>query len=160
MHVLSAEPQVTEDPCVPNPCGRYSECTNSQGQARCACTEGYFGSPPNCRPECLLSSDCPPQMACIRQKCSDPCTGICGSNALCRAVNHRSICSCPPDFTGDPFVSCNKQAGILHLAILIKNVFFDQKILMSSWASTGVFPLVIFVGFLGMVLDPENRPKT
>ncbi len=110
-HVLLAEPQVTEDPCVPNPCGRYSDCTNNNGSPRCACQEGYTGSPPNCRPECLLSSDCSPHLACIRQKCVDPCVGICGSNAICKVMNHRSICSCPPDFTGDPFVSCNKQAG-------------------------------------------------
>ena len=111
LHVLSAEPQVTEDPCVPSPCGRYSDCTNNQEVARCACSQGYFGSPPNCRPECLLSSDCSPQLACIQQKCSDPCVGVCGSNAVCRVVNHIPTCTCPPEFTGDPFVSCNKPAG-------------------------------------------------
>lgn len=108
---FTAEPQVSEYPCVPNPCGRFSQCTDEQGVARCACLQGYFGTPPNCRPECLLSSDCSPQLACIQQKCSDPCIGICGSNAQCKVVNHRAICSCPADFTGDPFVSCNKQAG-------------------------------------------------
>ena len=108
---FTAEPQVSEDPCAPNPCGRFSQCTDEHGVARCACLQGYFGTPPNCRPECLLSSDCSPQLACIQQKCSDPCIGICGSNAQCKVVNHRAICSCPADFTGDPFVSCNKQAG-------------------------------------------------
>jgi hypothetical protein len=112
---FTAEPQVSEDPCLPSPCGRFSECTDNQGTARCACLQGYFGTPPNCRPECLLSSDCPPQLACIGQKCSDPCVGICGSNALCKVVNHRAICSCPPEYTGDPFVSCNKQAGRIHM---------------------------------------------
>lgn len=36
-----------------------------------------------CRPECVLSSDCPSDKACIRNKCKDPCPGVCGLNAEC-----------------------------------------------------------------------------
>lgn len=53
-----------------------------------------------------MSSDCPSQLACLRQKCEDPCPGTCGINARCQVVNHSPICSCPPLTTGDPFIRC------------------------------------------------------
>lgn len=42
----------------------------------------------------------------MREKCADPCPGSCGANALCTVQNHNSICTCPPGFNGDPFISC------------------------------------------------------
>lgn len=63
--------------------------------------------PPNCRAECIVSSDCPQDKACINQKCTNPCTpGPCAERAICKVVNHNPICSCPSGFTGDPFVRC------------------------------------------------------
>ena len=92
--------------CEPNPCGPYSICTVLGPRPVCECQPGYFGKPPHCQPECLKSSDCTLDKACINQKCHDPCPGTCGANALCQVVNHNPICSCPPGFTGDPFVYC------------------------------------------------------
>lgn len=40
-------------------------------------------------------------------KCIDPCPGICGLNAMCRAVNHNPICTCLPGYDGDPFDRCS-----------------------------------------------------
>lgn len=40
-------------------------------------------------------------------KCTNPCPGVCGSNANCRVNNHSPICSCNNGFTGDPFTRCN-----------------------------------------------------
>ena len=42
------------DPCFPSPCGPYSQCRNSGGNAVCSCLPNYVGNPPNCRPECLV----------------------------------------------------------------------------------------------------------
>lgn len=67
-----------------------------------------MGSPPNCRPECVVNTDCPSHLACITEKCRDPCPGSCGFNADCRVQNHIPICSCPPDYTGDSFTECVK----------------------------------------------------
>lgn len=67
---------------------------------------GFLGNPPNCRPECVISSDCPRNQACNNQKCIDPCSGTCGWKALCQVVNHNPVCSCPSGFTGDPFFRC------------------------------------------------------
>lgn len=94
--------------CAPSPCGPYSNCRDINKQAVCSCISGFVGSPPNCRPECVISSDCPKNQACVNQRCKDPCPGTCGINALCQVVNHNPICSCPSSFTGDPFIRCLK----------------------------------------------------
>lgn len=63
--------------------------------------------PPNCRPECVISSECSQDKACINQKCKNPCVSeTCATNAICKVVNHNPICSCSSEFTGDPFVKC------------------------------------------------------
>lgn len=72
----------------------------------CKCIEGYNGSPPSCRPECVVSSDCSPATACVNQKCINPCLGSCGLNAECTVINHNPICSCRQGFTGNPFQAC------------------------------------------------------
>lgn len=94
------------DPCSPSPCGPYSICRVSGTHAVCSCDENYFGSPPFCRPECMVSSDCMPNKSCMNQKCVDPCIGVCGRNAKCTVVNHNALCSCPQNYVGDPFVQC------------------------------------------------------
>lgn len=94
------------DPCDPSPCGPNSQCRVNEKQAVCSCRTGYIGSPPSCRPECVTSSECPTNRACINQKCQDPCPSSCGVNANCRVVNHSPICSCKNTYTGDPFTGC------------------------------------------------------
>jgi hypothetical protein len=96
----------TRNPCSPSPCGPNSQCREINTQAVCSCVPGYIGSPPTCRPECITSSECPLSQACVNQKCIDPCPGTCGLSAKCQVVNHNPICSCPPDYTGDPFTRC------------------------------------------------------
>ena len=76
------------------------------GGSSCQCRSTYVGSPPNCRPECTVNSDCSPSQACMREKCRDPCPGSCGSNAQCTVLNHVPICSCFNGYTGDPFSNC------------------------------------------------------
>lgn len=94
------------DPCVPTPCGPYSQC-RSQGDApACSCLVGYIGAPPNCRPECRINAECPSSQACINEKCRDPCPGSCGYGAICNVINHTPSCTCPPGYSGDPFSQC------------------------------------------------------
>lgn len=94
------------DPCHPSPCGPYSLCRTFNEHAVCTCLDLCVGAPPNCRPECIVSSDCRSNMACINQRCKDPCPGLCGINAQCQVINHNPICSCVSGHTGDPFVRC------------------------------------------------------
>lgn len=92
--------------CNPSPCGPYSQCKEVNNQAVCSCLPTYTGSPPNCRPECIVSSECPIDKACIQQKCENPCPGICGLNTKCNVRNHSPICICITGYTGDPFTKC------------------------------------------------------
>lgn len=70
-----------------------------------------LGAPPACRPECLIHQDCPTNLACVRNKCTDPCAGSCGFNAQCAVRNHQPVCSCLQGFEGDPFSGCNPVQG-------------------------------------------------
>lgn len=95
------------DPCVPSPCGPYSNCRVIDTRPVCSCQANYYGAPPYCRPECTINSECAMDRACINQKCVDPCPGSCGYNARCRVINHSPICTCNPGYTGNPFEHCS-----------------------------------------------------
>lgn len=103
---FSDVPQPPANPCTPSPCGPNSACREINGQAVCSCLPTYLGSPPSCRPECTVSSECPPDKACTNQKCVNPCPGVCGRNAQCNVIHHNPICSCKSGYTGDPFSNC------------------------------------------------------
>ena len=106
--VAPTEPP-TKNPCKPSPCGSFSQCRVVNGHAVCSCQANYVGTPPSCKPECVVSTECVQDKACVNQKCVDPCPGACGLNARCQVVNHNPICSCGPGFTGDPFTRCLKE---------------------------------------------------
>ena len=107
---LAIEPVVEEDPCEPNPCGPNSQFPQRQGdECKCACLPDMKGFPPNCRPECIINSDCQSDQACTNRKCQDPCPGLCGINAICRVRNHIPICVCNRNYNGDPFTQCDPE---------------------------------------------------
>lgn len=109
---ISAVPET--DPCLPSPCGFNAQCQNLRGVPSCSCLPGFEGSPPNCRPECTINEDCASNLACIKQKCNDPCKGSCGINANCHVMKHVAVCTCNEGFTGNAFTQCTvvKQKGI------------------------------------------------
>ncbi|KAK8736183.1 hypothetical protein OTU49_004861, partial [Cherax quadricarinatus] len=94
------------DPCFQNPCGPFSSCRVVKQRPVCECLAGYYGAPPQCHPECLTNSDCPKYLACVNEKCVDPCVGTCGRLAQCQVVNHSPLCSCPQGYEGDPHIQC------------------------------------------------------
>jgi hypothetical protein len=114
-HVLPESLPVEKDPinpCVPSPCGLNSYCRDIGGIPSCTCLPEFLGSPPNCRHECVINTDCSNDKACINMKCQNPCLGSCGLNALCSVIKHVPVCSCPSGYGGDPFTACNvKQQG-------------------------------------------------
>lgn len=110
--MVLATPIVPESvtPCSPSPCGNNAVCREQNGAGACSCLPDFFGNPyEGCRPECTVSSDCAPDKACMRSKCADPCPGVCGQNAECRAVNHVPMCFCLPGYVGEPFRFCHLQ---------------------------------------------------
>lgn len=114
------------NPCLPSPCGPFSECRDLGGSPSCSCLPQYMGSPPNCRPECTINTDCSNELACINEKCVDPCPGSCGINANCRVQGHVSICTCFDGYAGDPFQSCSVIHNIGKKCLSIKQNIFRR----------------------------------
>ena len=81
-----------------------------------------MGTPPNCRPECRIHSECASNLACINEKCRDPCPGACGSYAECEVINHNAVCRCQQGYEGDPFVGCRRVTTREYSTIIIYSV--------------------------------------
>lgn len=141
--ILQSEPK---NPCLPSPCGPFSECRDIGGIPSCTCSINYIGAPPACRPECVINSDCSSNLACINQRCQDPCPGSCGLNAKCRVTKNIPICTCIENYVGDAFTECKQQGKLfsfwkkftyfclfLYLHILLKaiNIFYSVSTLFS-----------------------------
>lgn len=105
------EPIVPINSCLPTPCGPNSECKVVNQNAACSCLPNFIGTPPGCRPECTINTECPSNSACMNNKCADPCPGSCGNNARCSVINHTPSCSCDSGYTGDPFRGCIPAPG-------------------------------------------------
>lgn len=131
--LCSVQPQQlpieTLTPCSPSPCGANAVCRERDNAGSCTCLPDHIGNPyQGCRPECTLSSDCPQNLACIQQKCQDPCPGTCGPNADCQVVNHVPSCSCRVGYSGDPFRYCS-----IEQIQCKKLFFFNSSFKASSW---------------------------
>lgn len=98
-----------ENPCIPTPCGPNSQCRSQNNLGVCTCLPNYIGRPPSCRPECTVNSDCASNLACINEKCKNPCRGSCGYNTDCQVISHQPQCTCHPGFIGDPFSGCREK---------------------------------------------------
>ena len=111
-------------------------CTARLHQAFCQCKEGYRGNPyDRCRQyECLIDSDCRNTLKCENEKCVDPCA--CAQFADCTPRNHRGICTCFPDYTGNPYGIACDPSKIFTLKLL-KNRFRLMIVFSSTWASCG-----------------------
>lgn len=97
-------------PCTPSPCGANAICREQNNIGACQCLPDYYGNPyDGCRPECVTNSECPNHLACLNNKCKDPCPGVCGQNAECRVVNHSPQCYCQIGFNGNPLAGCHKE---------------------------------------------------
>lgn len=107
-NLFAETPPAPTNPCQPSPCGPNADCQVRGDSPACSCIENYIGLPPNCRPECTINPECPPQLACMQQKCRDPCVGLCGLNAQCSVVNHHAVCACIAGYSGNPFSACER----------------------------------------------------
>ena len=115
------------NPCFPSPCGYNADCQNLNGVANCKCRPDYFGDPYiACERECNVNAECPINKACKNYHCIDPCPGLCGTNAVCKVINHIPTCTCTEGYIGDPFTTCRLQQickiflNTFHLFYLIK----------------------------------------
>lgn len=99
MDVADEIPQT--NPCQPSKCGPYSQCRVVRDRAICSCLPDMKGTPPNCRPECIINQECPSTRTCNAGKCIDPCIGACGQGSFCRVVNHVPMCECNDGYEGN-----------------------------------------------------------
>ena len=151
-------PVETPTPCIPSPCGSNAICREQNGAGACSCVDEYIGNPyEGCRPECVLNSDCPSNLACISNKCQDPCPGTCGQNAVCQVVNHLPSCTCFSGYTGDPFRYCNViqnerkntiQLSLSYILTIIQLSFtLNINIISNSYIiSHNLFPFISYSG--------------
>lgn len=121
---LVLKEETPTDPCQPSPCGPNSICVKSHETPACTCQPNFIGAPPNCRPECTISAECPATLACVSQRCKDPCEQACGPRAICSVVDHRATCACEPGLDGDPFQGCSSPKG-KHLDYLTLSYLYD-----------------------------------
>ncbi|MPC93754.1 Cadherin-related tumor suppressor [Portunus trituberculatus] len=98
------------DPCLQDsPCASSAKCSVNQHEVECSCSSGEHGDPKvACLAiGCLSNDECPPERACINQKCQDPCKpNPCGLGALCINQDHNFTCSCPLGHHGRPTIAC------------------------------------------------------
>ena len=85
------------------------------------------------RPECTTDPECPDHLACIQEKCQNPCfTTTCGVNAECRVTRHRAICYCKAGYEGDPYRICeerkHKEFKMISIRFLLVNSIFPISI--------------------------------
>lgn len=139
---IEAPKPAVVDPCVPSPCGPYSQCRAVNGAPSCSCRPTYIGSPPNCRPECISDSDCGNSLACVRQKCTDPCPGSCGIGATCHVTNHVPSCVCLEGYIGNPFIECR-----LKPPVQSKNSKLDFYLISQKYHLTIYGNLIVKLSF-------------
>lgn len=120
------------NPCEPSPCGANALCQVRGESPACSCLPNFVGIPPNCRPECLINPECASQLACVNQKCRDPCLGSCGQHATCSVINHNPVCSCIAGFTGDPFAGCSEIIGECFLKLFRHSEALPQRYTLHS----------------------------
>ncbi|KAF2352424.1 EGF-like domain, partial [Trinorchestia longiramus] len=65
----------------------------------------------NATAECLDDAECPPNLWCQGGECRPPCRNFCAPQASCLVRDHRPICSCPLQTTGNPMQACVKTVG-------------------------------------------------
>lgn len=103
---------ISDDPCLPNPCGPYSICNVINDTADCSCIDGY-GIAPHCY-ACRSSSSCGPEMQCVGGRCvASICFPFCGDNASCNVFNGTLECFCDfPKASNNPFNYCSTDIHI------------------------------------------------
>ena len=86
------------------------------------------------KPECTSDPECPFHLACIQEKCQDPCyTSTCGVNAECKAKNHRAICVCIYGFVGDPYTICEERKTRSNIVFMIKiRTKYQKNVIVSA----------------------------
>jgi len=113
-------PCTVQNPCAPS----NSDCVDRDHSASCQCRVGYVGNPfiscdpPERQVECVTDGDCPSQLACLNERCQNPCVTLspCQRPGECRVVDtvpvRTMVCQCPPGYVSLTNGACRLQPGI------------------------------------------------
>ena len=118
--------------CSPGPCAEGARCEARGHREVCTCRpplqgDGYaFCTSPieaDPEPECRVDRDCPVKMACIEDRCQNPCltSNPCGRNQVCTVEDsydgRRTVgCTCPPGQVAAGSNSC--KTGRIEIKIM------------------------------------------
>lgn len=106
------------DPCVyDNPCSPRAECRPNNHMPVCRCPPGMIGNPyvdcrPEPQPECRTDGECASFLACIEERCVDPCKTLepCDRPSRCEVVPslplRTMICICPDGYVSSGSGTC------------------------------------------------------
>ncbi|CAG0881855.1 unnamed protein product [Darwinula stevensoni] len=92
------------NPCDSAPCHSSAQCVAAPNGFACQCPQGAIGDPyvGGCRrggDYCTTNADCPPDSACTKGVCRNPCEGEpCGRNAVCSVKDRSALCTCRSGF--------------------------------------------------------------
>jgi len=134
------------NPCTEQhdtPCASNAICSVRNHAATCRCPENFPMGDPNTycerlppplfgEPECKIDVDCASRLACIREKCVDPCHEIkpCSNSATCAVLDSVPVrtmtCTCSEGWVLNEGGEC-RQGWILFLCLSIfffLNIFF------------------------------------
>lgn len=121
----ACENQQCVDPCLySNPCSPRAECRAQNHLAICRCPVGYMGNPyidcrPEIVPECTFDTDCPSKLACINNKCANPCLILepCDRPSRCEvtptAPVRTMICICPEGYISSGSGTCKPTKTVM-----------------------------------------------
>jgi len=105
----------------------------------------YFGHFPAPKPECTSDPECPTNLACIQERCQNPCfTTVCGTNAECNVNNHRAVCICRAGYIGDPYTICEERKFVFNLISCLENrkyIYVSNYCLLAGCKSDSECPL-------------------
>ncbi|VEN60882.1 unnamed protein product, partial [Callosobruchus maculatus] len=121
------------NPCVyDNPCSPRAECQVQNHLAMCRCPVGYIGNPyvdckPEPQPECREDSECPARLACLNNKCQDPCAILepCQRPAECQVIGsvpvRTMVCICPPGYISSGSGTCTPEPAVKEIGACISD---------------------------------------
>lgn len=106
--------------CDDQSCGKNAMCHGRKHQPTCTCRDGTVGNPfVECntqrdppKPDCTIDTECASQLACINQRCENPCarSQICSRDQTCTVSDTNPlrtlICKCPVDMVADANGNC------------------------------------------------------
>lgn len=121
------------NPCIhDNTCSPRAECNVRNHLALCRCPLGLIGNPyidckPEDQPECREDGECPSILACINNRCQNPCTLLepCNRPSECQVVGsipvRTLICVCPPGYISSGSGTCKPVTAITTVGACISD---------------------------------------